>query len=619
MKRNAFIVVVLFYVFSIITSSGDQINFMADQLYIQQLADDLANNSPIDIVIALDSSASMINQSNESREIALTFLKLIENKKNDNIRVGYVSWNHNATISEPPLRDYKIIQSLINRSSFGGNTCFGVGVNRSMELLSDNNSESIKKAIVFISDGRENCNKTGNEFECSDLERIKDSGISLYVIPTIGNKTELIQCLENFSEYLPNEKSAGKNITELSDEPADPFVLQARGREIQIKELETDVTVTKTVKGGTSGPLIVLKITAPPVEDIKNAIVLALDSSGSFGLGGRPDHGVVVRKAVSNVLNKTAKTYPKINISILSWDDNIDFAYSNLTNNEPAYAKMVPIAQADEDFRINHVFIPAEEYQFLNWWRDENYNDISYSCKENESTNLNVGIRGAIDTLDANYPRGQDKKEETISKSIILITGRSEFTDYIPEIINEAKEKEYKIYPVGLGVIDNSRLKDSLKYIAYVTGGTYKYSPNSLDFTEEAVITDIFGAIEETLMDTVADNITIIESLYPYLTVTDIYAKSNGITINNPFNNNPLRPIDQNTWEIKLRDGLKAGEYIEIYLETEVDMQLPVDVTENITKMDFTPNAGTIPSAIIFDWRGIKEFKVPLPENSMSI
>ena len=635
MKKNLFILVVLFYASSIITLSEDRANFYNEQsIYTQKLVDDLSSRAPIDVIIALDSSTSMINLSNESREIALNFLKYIKNEKKDSIRIGYVSWSHNATLFEPPINEYSNIEGLINKTVFSGNTCFSIGINKSVELLNENTQKNVGKAVVFISDGMENCNKTGNDFRCSDLERMRDSGISFYAISTVGNKSETFQCLENIPESLPYKSSYpdGKSTIIMSDELANPFVLQARGREIQIKEPNTNVTVTKRIEGGVAGPRIVLIITVPPAKEIKNSIVLALDSSGSFGLGGRPDNGVIVRKAIPNVLADTAEYYPNTNISILSWDDNFDFAYSNLTNKNPKNATMVPIGQAMIDIANNHVFIPAEKYKlysipFTNYQFsvplvniiNPEYNEDFYYCQENESTNLSVGVRGAIDILDANYPEEQKDIKDTAGKSIILITGRSEYTECKPEIIAEAKKKDYKIYPVGLGVIKESRLRTSLDGIASNSGGRYQYSPNNLEWTEKAVSTDIFGAIKETLMRTIADDIIIKESLYPYLNVTNIDVKSNGSIIKNPFKKNPLMTRKGQTWEMELNEGLKAGDILEIDMETEFNMALPVDVTANMTRVNFDPETGTVPSSVTYNWRDINEYTLPLPENRIII
>ena len=630
MRRILFILVIIFYASSTVISSGieSDISKEPSSLFSRELADYLSNNTPLDIIIALDSSTSMINSSTESQKIALNFLRLIGKKEKDNIRIGYVSWSHIPPIIESPTADYNIVRDLINRTIFGGNTCFVVGIDKSVELLNENPSKMVKKAVVFISDGVENCNLSGKYLICPDLNRTKYPGISFYSISTAGNRSGILSCLNDPIEPTSLKNPYGRDIATLSDIPAQPFTLQANGRAIQVKELNTNVIVTKTVEEGNAGPRIVLRIDVPDLPDIKNAIVLALDSSGSFGLGGRPDHGVIVRKAISDVLDKTAEKYPNTNISILSWDDNIDFAYSNLTNKNASNATMVPIEQAVNDIANNHVFIPAEKYipisiPFINWVfanpfidiLNPDYTEHFYYCLENESTNLSVGLQGAIDILDKNYPNNDIR--DTTGKSIVLITGRSEFTDYRSDVIAaEAKKKNYKIYPVGLGVIYKSLLKERLEQIG---GGNYQYCPNSLDWTKDAVEADIFKAIEQTMMGTVVNNITIIESLYPYLDVTNIIVKLNGTVILSPFITNPLNTRQGNTWIMRLREGLKPKDTLEIDLETKLSINLPVDVTENSRMVCFIPTVGFVPSSISYNWRDKNIFSIPLPENSIVI
>ena len=120
-------------------------------------------------------------------------------------------------------------------------------------------------------------------------------------------------------------------------------------------------------------------------------------------------------------------------------------------------------------------------------------------------------------------------------------------------------------------------------------------------------------------MRTIADDIIIKESLYPYLNVTNIDVKSNGSIIKNPFKKNPLMTRKGQTWEMELNEGLKAGDILEIDMETEFNMALPVDVTANMTRVNFDPETGTVPSSVTYNWRDINEYTLPLPENRIII
>lgn len=635
-KKMLFMLIVIFFTSSAITSSENITGFNNDRLkYMENLVDTISSKAPINVIIALDSSSSMINSSNKSKEIALDFLNLLEKKNDVRIGIGYVSWSHSLKQYEYPTPSYGLIKEYINNTTFSGNTCFAVGINESMKLLNANRSGEAKKAIVFISDGNERCNISEKSQICSDLDNLRNSGIYLYGISTEETLKNIIPCpdypISPFSE-----------IETISDQLVSPqFALQAQGREIKIREPNTNVTVTKKIEGGIAGPRIVLTMTVPSAKEIKNAIVLALDSSGSLGLGGRPDQGVIIRKVMPSVLAYIADNYPETNISILSWDNDYDYAYFNLTNpnnSEPKYARLVPIGQAVADLERAHVFNPADDskryslpypfdkYQYT--WpfgaTNPNYNGFNYYCREDESTNFSVGVKGAIDILNASYPEGDNDAADIAAKSIILVTGRSEFTNCSPEIIEEAYKNKYRVFPVGLGVIKESILRSHLDDIAIRTNGVYKYSPNNLEWTEAVVRDDIISAIKETTMRTIVGDIVVRESLYRYLNITNIVVKCNGNITTSPFKSNPLTTRKGQTWEMIFKDGLNASDILEIEIETEFNMDLPVDVSEEMTQLNFNPETGTAPSVIKYNWRNMSSsnmsnFTLPLPENRIII
>ena len=120
-------------------------------------------------------------------------------------------------------------------------------------------------------------------------------------------------------------------------------------------------------------------------------------------------------------------------------------------------------------------------------------------------------------------------------------------------------------------------------------------------------------------MRTIVDDIMVKESLYPYLNIINIVVKSNGSIIETPFKNDPLATRKGQTWEMILKDGLIAGDILEIEINTEFNMNLPVDVTANMTSVDFNPEIGTAPSFIKYNWRNINDFTLPLPENRIII
>lgn len=122
-----------------------------------------------------------------------------------------------------------------------------------------------------------------------------------------------------------------------------PMTFSARGNIISANDTVTNVSVNKTIIGTSDKPRLVFEIITPEVDYFD--FVLALDSSGSFGLGGNPDFGKAVAGAVLPFLEETKRKYPNktFRVSIVSWDDDIDFALGNLANRNPSRANLLAL------------------------------------------------------------------------------------------------------------------------------------------------------------------------------------------------------------------------------------------------------------------------------------
>ncbi len=65
--------------------------------------------------------------------------------------------------------------------------------------------------------------------------------------------------------------------------------------------------------------------------------ILALDSSASLKFSKESEQAWAIIEAVPNFIEKTISKYPNknFNISIVSWDNDTDFAYKDFNNKYP--------------------------------------------------------------------------------------------------------------------------------------------------------------------------------------------------------------------------------------------------------------------------------------------
>lgn len=183
------------------------------------------------------------------------------------------------------------------------------------------------------------------------------------------------------------------------------------------------------------------RIGAPKI--IHYDFILALDSSGSFA--ETQSQRETILREIPKFLEKIPKYYPGayINISIISWDDNIDFASDKekkFNNIYPLKVKLAP---------INDVFNETKK-SFA----------IDYKCKPSEQTDLSVPVKASLDILKANKP----KDDYGTRQFVMLVTGNGEFKPCASDLLKEAQTKD-NFYIVGLDILNGSELENHLKSI----------------------------------------------------------------------------------------------------------------------------------------------------------
>jgi Ca-activated chloride channel homolog len=160
---------------------------------------------------------------------------------------------------------------------------------------------------------------------------------------------------------------------------------------------------------------------------------------------------------------------------IVSWDDNIDFT-SGLSFNKTELKS------------------------------------IANSIDAEGSTSLDAGLNEAISTLDRNT------RVQPSNEVIIFITdGNGTYTPsgYIGSPVDNANNKGYTIFSIGLNISSENELENTLKNISSATGGQY-FSSTSAENLQE-----IFNTIFRTVTTLAPSNVHIREVLQNYVSLDE--------------------------------------------------------------------------------------------------
>lgn len=597
-----------------------------------------ASDQPFNAVIAIDSSGSM--QNSNAKAIAIGIVKSVASLNNTENQIGYVSWRHNADNYSALSSGYNELIKKIYAINYSGYTCFKIGLNKSVDLL-EKSSKNKKNILIIISDGEENCNRTeiGN-LTCYQAKQIIPSDVEVRPIYIGDSKTKnnILSCMAN--EMVPVVQQGDfKIIKDIQKEipteetSRNPFYLKAQGGVIKYQEQRTMVNVTKIVdQGDYGGPRIRIRIETPDGPKVPNSLVIALDSSGSLDKGGNPEYGKRLREAMNPALEGIKEKLPNSSVSILDWNDKIDFAYSPLSNSDPMKANLVPIDTAIKEIEGKKVFVDDPLYLKIGNYelpflvsRDP-YPTKYYNFSEEGSTDFTKGLRGALDVLNKAYPKLNDDENNTALKSIVFVAGRSEFIPFSrqPNLIEEAKKNKYHIYTLGIGAINHSLMEGELMNAAKQTGGEYHYSSGGKVWTKNAIVDEISNIVDEIRDMTLADNISLVDTIYPYLKVADSTIKVTKTRGNNvtSFYVKPKSTLNQDgttTIELGINEKLSRNTILEISFDTEFNLSLPVDVSEQRRSLYFNIDNNTKMSSVTYRWHTDRWYQINLPENGIEL
>jgi hypothetical protein len=292
----------------------------------------------------------------------------------------------------------------------------------------------------------------------------------------------------------------------------------------------TDVDVTKSVSTAGSGMVFEYDIKTPPVNDFN--FVLALDSSGSLAESNLAEQLEAVNIAVPNFINRTLVKYhnrKNFNLSIISWNHKVDFAYtrsdlappevSGFNNTDPSRAIPGPIDMVFRDLNKGNPIV-------FHWpVADKGI----FKSLPIAHTDLSVALKASMDIL--NNSAKYDTIYRRPVKFIILVTGESEYSPCDPSLIAAAKGKGYSVYAIQMNPQPNSLGDpDSMfRHLTNITRDVNKVIPTPPVQGAIAPTSDLPSQLENALgqalqlaiTEPVATNVVIQDSFYNYIVPTD--------------------------------------------------------------------------------------------------
>lgn len=355
----------------------------------------------------------------------------------------------------------------------------------------------------------------------------------------------------------------------------------------------TNVTVKKYAKAENGIFKFYYDITTPRVDDY--LFILALDSSGSFAYngGGNPSRQAdAVIDATKKFLEDTNNKYKtkNFNLSIVSWDNNIDFAYTrnDFKNDDPSKVKLVPIKDVIDDIAMLSPFVAPDQ------------EGIPYRCEEGDYTDLSQPINASLKILNAKVNQPDDSHR--VKKFIIIVTGEGETTSCSPRLIEEAKG--IPIYVVGMEFRDRTKLWNHLAYDICDDPSNFFRTPSNSESLKDDLLKSLEAALGKALSDPVASNVSLIEP------IDGCFIPNKNATIvikSHPGNEIPvLGVLNQTTIEYIFPNGLYPENVTELSFDATFALDFPV------SRVDMF-----LPSRLTYTWFNNKDFNISIPKNEI--
>jgi Ca-activated chloride channel family protein len=167
-----------------------------------------SHNIPIDLIILLDTSASMSEKMPVVHEAAAGFLKTLR----DADRGAVVTFGDNVNISQPLTNDRSLLEDAVNRSQAHGSTALNNALYVAMKQFAraaQQAGEVRRQAIAVLSDGED----TSSVIAFDDvLGMARKSGINIYTI-CLQNKYSIARA-ETSRKYFSESDYSMKTLAQ---------------------------------------------------------------------------------------------------------------------------------------------------------------------------------------------------------------------------------------------------------------------------------------------------------------------------------------------------------------------------------------------------------------------
>jgi len=384
------------------------------------------------------------------------------------------------------------------------------------------------------------------------------------------------------------------------NQPKGQFTMEITGNPKKEVQQETNLTVVKVVDPSNGRLQYRYDIITPPVDDFH--FVLALDSSSSLKASSNSDEAKAVITAVPNFIDDTILRHSDKNfyLSVVSWDDNVDFASGPFTNSDPRNAKLVKIGNVSKEIKNQRIFGKVNDTGY------------KYSCLDEDHTNLSVPISAAINILDSNPPI----KYHRTQNFTILVIGDGEYTKCNEKLIRDSQDKGYAVYVV---LVDYSKSSDLFSYLQNITGDPSRVFTCVADdkTLEENLRLQLNSALEKAISEPAAQDVVLYDHFDDFIPPgTDASIEIVGFSgtrraITPIFTNNSIR--------IEVPGGLWAENVTRIMLDARIDLRnLSTSGNNFAAKENELGNNSR--STLSYYWlRERYPFELELPECSVNI
>jgi len=351
-----------------------------------------------------------------------------------------------------------------------------------------------------------------------------------------------------------------------------------------------DIVVNKSIEPIGSKLRFRYDIDTPKIDDFY--FVLALDSSSSLKTYGNAEQATAIIQAVPEFISKTVEKpeykYKNFSISVISWDNNTDFAYSHLNNTDPTRARVVSMRQARGELG-NGVF--------------GDFNDATnyYNIQGSDGTNLSSALWGSIEIL-KNNPVVMHHRT---SKFIILVVGEGEFDKCNESLLLEEAQKEgISIYAI---IMNPSKYGDLLSHLQRVTNNKTQSCQGPEEQLPALLEAQLELALAKAISEAAASNVTLVEPICSYLEIEN----QAQIEVNEKEKNTPVRydvlgRRTNSSVSFPLVGGLMADCITTVTFYSNINFSLPGSFNESS------------PSSLNFTWlKEIDPFYISIPRNNI--